>query len=120
MTATVAEKLSALMTYSEPFFPRWFNSMSDEDKDLFMSYKQRFDVFGMVMQSFGPWGRLSRPDEISSLPLIERMVDGPVRDHIPDQLMNVSHYRDFLEPALEHGEHALELYRQLRDKYSET
>jgi len=117
-THAVAEKLDGLMTYSEPFLPAWFEGMSPEDKDLYLSYKQRFDVFGMVMQSMGPWARMIRPNEIAALPLIGRLTPSKERDTIPQDILNETYYRDFLEKAINHGEYALGLFRELRDKYA--
>jgi len=113
----VADKLDGLMTYSEPFLPAWFESMSPEDKDLYISYKQQFDIFGMVMQSMGPWSRMIRPNEIASLPLLDRLTPGMERDTIPEDILNETHYREFLDKAINHGEYALGLFRELRDKY---
>jgi restriction system protein len=115
-THTVAEKLDGLMTYSEPFLPKWFEGMSPGDKDLYISYKQQFDVFGMVMQSMGPWSRMVRPN--ATLPLIDRLTPSKERDTIPQDILNETHYREFLEKAIKHGEYALGLFRELRDKYT--
>lgn len=113
----VAEKLSGLMTYSEPFLPAWFEAMSLEDKDLYISYKQRFDVFGMAMQSMGPWSRMICPNKIATLPLLDRLTPDKKIDTIPKDILNETHYREFLEKAINHGEYALGLFRGLRDKY---
>lgn len=117
-THAVAENLVGLMTYSEPFLPKWFEGMSPEDKDLYISYKQQFDVFGTVMQSMGPWSRMIRPNEIVTLPLIDRLTPGKERDTIPQDILNETHYREFLEKAIKHGECAHGLFRELRDKYT--
>lgn len=116
-TNTVATELDGLMTYSEPFLPKWFDNMEESDKDKYINYKQRFDVFGMVMQSFGPWLRMLRKEEIPSLPLIERLAPASERDTIPEHILNERYYREFLEASLEYGHYALGLYRELRDKY---
>lgn len=105
------------MTYSEPCLPPWFEVMEDGDKDAYLGYKQQFDVFGMVMQSMGPWARMIRPNEIAQLPLIGRLTPSKERDTIPYNILNEEYYREFLEMAIQHGEHALGLFRELRDKY---
>ena len=114
-THTVAEKLDGLMTYSEPFMPAWFEVMEEGDKDLYLGYKQQFDVFGMVMQSMGPWVRMLRPNKIAQLPLMGRLTPDKERDTIPENILNEQYYREFLDMAIEHGEHALGLFRELRD-----
>lgn len=116
-TSTIANELDGLMTYSEPFIPQWFSEMSKDDQDRYLGYKQKFDVFGMVMQSLGPWCRMVGDKDIPSLPLIDRLTPAPEREAIPEKILNERFYREFLELSLEHGYHALELYRELRDKY---
>ena len=114
-THTVAEKLDGLMTYSEPFMPAWFEVMEEGDKYLYLGYKQQFDVFGMVMQSMGPWVRMLRPNKVAQLPLMGRLTPDKERDTIPENILNEQYYREFLDMAIEHGEHALGLFRELRD-----
>ena len=116
-THAVAEKLGGLMTYSEPILPVWFAGMSPEDKDLYISYKLRFDVFGIVIQSMGPRSLMIRPSEIVTLPLVDRLTPGRERDTIPEDILNETHYREFLEKAIKYGEYALGLFRELRNKY---
>jgi restriction system protein len=116
-TRTVAERLDGLMTYSGPFLPAWFESMSESDKELYISYKNRFDIFGIVMQSMGPWSRTLRPNEIPTLPLIDRLPPGDHRDTIPKEILTEVYYRELLDKALQHGGYALGLFRELRDKY---
>lgn len=116
-TNMVAEKLDGLMTYSEPFLPPWFEAMKENDKNLYLGYKQQFDVFGMVMQSMGPWSRTLKPNEIAQLPLIGRLAPGKERDTIPDEILNESYYREFLDRAIQYGEYAVSKFRELRDKY---
>jgi len=113
----VAHKLDALMTYSEPFLPKWFSSMSDSDKDAYISLKNKYDVFGMLMQSFGPWSRLFQKEKIPSLPLINRLTPDPERDTIPSIILQEKYYREFLEEAIRYGEAAIAEFHQFRDKY---
>ncbi len=108
------KELSPLMTYSEPFFPTWFKSMSEQDKELYCDYKRKYDTFGMIAQSFGPWGRVLRSEEaLPALPLAERCRD----ETIPDTVLYETHYRELLDSILEYGFLALNLYRELRFKY---
>lgn len=116
-TNAVADKLSGLMTYSEPFLPPWFRAMESSDQDLYLSYKNQFDSFGMIMQSMGPWTLISRPDEIVKLPIIDSLTPSKEHDTIPSEILNEKFYREFLNLAVNHGEYALGLFRELRDKH---
>lgn len=114
---TIANELDGLMTYSEPILPKWFSKMNDEDKERFIDYKQKYDAFGAVMLSLGPWTRMINKD-IPTLPLIDRLTPGAERNTIPEDILKETHYREFLEKSLVHGKHALSLFRELRDKYN--
>lgn len=117
-TKTIADELDGLMTYSEPFLPKWFDQMSEPDKDKYIAYKQKYDIFGIVVQSFGPWCRMIGDKGIPTLPLIDRLISSPETDTIPEHILNERYYREFLEASLEYGHFALGLYRELRFKYT--
>jgi restriction system protein len=38
----LTKELDPLMTYTEPIFPRWFDSMSDEDQDRYIMLRERY------------------------------------------------------------------------------
>ncbi len=50
-TKQIDEKLDDVMTYAEPFLPPWFERMIGEDKSKYLSLKEKYDLFGIVMQS---------------------------------------------------------------------
>jgi restriction system protein len=70
-TKQIDEKLDGLMTYAEPFLPSWFERMTEEDKATYLApnLKDKHDLFGVVMQSLGPYSRVLRKETIPSLPL---------------------------------------------------
>jgi len=106
------------MTYAEPFLPAWFEKMTEEDKTKYFALKQQHDLFGIVMQSLGPYTRLLREEPIPTLPLRARLKPDPVLSTIPDHILDETAYRELLESSLAHGAAALAEFRVLRDKYA--
>ena len=81
-TKQIDEKLDSLMTYAEPILPAWFEKMSDNDKDKYFSLKEKYDLFGVIMQSLGPYSRMLRKELIPTLPLRARLK--------PDSILGLS------------------------------
>jgi hypothetical protein len=117
-TKQIDEKLDGLMTYAEPFLPTWFEKMSDDDKTNYYSLKEKYDLFGMIMQSLGPYSRKFRKEPIPSLPLRSRLKLDPILGMIPDHILDETAYRELLDASLAYGETALAEFRVLRDRYA--
>lgn len=116
-TKQIDEKLDGLMTYAEPFLPAWFEKMTEEDKCKYFSLKEKHDLFGIVMQSLGPYSRILRKEPIPSLPLRTRLKPDQALKSIPGHILDETAYREFLEASIAHGEVALSEFRVLRDRY---
>ena len=117
-TKEIHEKLKGLMTYAEPILPAWFEKMTEEDKAKYFALKEKYDLFGMVMQSFGPYCRLLQKGPIPTLPLRSRLTPDPILSTIPDYILDEVAYRELLDASIAHGETALGEFRVLRDKYA--
>ena len=117
-TKQIDEKLDGLMTYAEPFLPAWFEKMSDHDKSAYFSLKEKYDLFGMVMQSLGPYSRLLRKEPLPTLPLRARLKPDPILATIPDHILDETAYRELLEASVTYGESALAEFRVLQDRYA--
>jgi hypothetical protein len=117
-TKQIDEKLSGLMSYAEPLLPAWFAAMTEEDKAKYFSLKDKYDLFGMLMQSLGPYTRVFQREPIPSLPLRAQLKPDPALSTIPDHILNETAYRQLLDAAIEYGEMALAEFRVLRDKYA--
>ncbi len=117
-TKEIDDKLDGLMTYAEPFLPAWFDKMTEEDKATYLALKEKHDLFGVVMQSLGPYSRLLRKAPIPTLPLRARLTPDPILSTIPDYILDETAYRELLEASIIHGEAALGEFRALRDKYA--
>lgn len=109
-------KLNGLMTYAEPFLPAWFEKMSDEDKSTYFSLKEKYNLFGMVMQSLGPYSRTFRRKPIPSLPLRTLLKPDPMLSTIPDHILHETAFRELLDASVTYGESALSEFRVLRDR----
>lgn len=117
-TKQIDERLDGLMTYAEPFLPAWFEKMSDKDQSTYFSLKEKYDLFGVIMQSLGPYSRLFRKEPLPTLPLRTRLKPDPILKTIPDHILDETAYREFLDASISYGEAALAEFRVLRDKYA--
>jgi hypothetical protein len=115
-TREIDKRLDPLMTYAEPFKPTWFDKLSPAQQGRYFDLKRRYDPFAVIMQSFGPYLRMLRPDEPRpSLPLDARLI--PPHEFlktIPEAILKETAYREFLELCTSHGEAAIRKFRALR------
>jgi len=117
---TVTEDLDPLMTYSEPFFPKWFDQMSPSDKKHYVELKEEYDAFGIVMMSlFTPYKKMLGDKEIPELPLRSRLkFTDSGSPPIPDRILDATGYREFLNMSLKYGQEAIRRFRELQIKYT--
>ena len=80
--------------------------------------KEKYDFFGIIMQSLGPYSRVFRQEPIPSLPLRARLEPDPILSTIPDHILDETAYRELLDASVAYGEAALAEFRVLRDKYA--
>ena len=117
----IAERLDPILTYSEPILPKWFEKMNKVDKDAYFTLKDKYDLFGWIIMSFTPYGRMFSKDTIPTLPLSDRVKENKeVLKRIPTEILKETGYLEFLEKYYEFGDVAISEFRQFRDKYSET
>ncbi|MGV8946715.1 MAG: restriction endonuclease [Lutibacter sp.] len=112
----ISKDLDALLTYIEPILPKWFEKMTDEDKSAYFILKDKYNVFGWIVMMFTPYAEISRKGEIPKLPLNKAKFD----DLIPDNILNATTYKEFLENCIEYGNKAISEFRVYRDKYNPT
>ncbi len=118
-TKQIDEKLDGLMTYTEPFLPSWFEKMTEEDKARYYALKEKYDLFGVVMQSLGPYSRMFQKGPIPTLPLRSRLKPDPILNNIPDHILDETAYQELLDASVAYGEVALAEFRLLRNRYAE-
>jgi|SRR5665648_7661 len=117
----IANRLDPILTYSEPILPKWFEKMTQDDKDSYFMLKDKYDVFGWIIMMFTPYARMLTKSTIPSLPIFDRIKENKeVTDRIPIEILNETGYEEFLEKCCEFGDKAISEFRQFRDKYSET
>ena len=117
-TKEIDRQLSGVMTYAEPILPKWFDQMSDPDKETYVGLKDKHDLFGMLMQSLGPYTRMLRKEPLPTLPLRARLKPDPILETVPSEILDETAYRELLEMSLSHGEMVLSKFRALREKYA--
>jgi restriction system protein len=116
-TKQIDEKLDPLLTYTEPLLPAWFDRMTEEDKKAYFALKEKYDLFGMLMQSLSSYGRIARKKALPMLPLRALFEAAPILDTIPNHILDETAYRELLDSSVAYGEVATSEFRGLRDKY---
>jgi hypothetical protein len=113
----VHRRLSPIMTYAEPFKPAWYDRLSRPDQERYRDLKAEYDLFGMIVQSFGPYTRMLGPEKAPpTLPLESRLEPHEILRTIPEPILKETAYREFLDLCTEHGEEGIRKFRALRDK----
>lgn len=69
----MAERLDPLMTYSEPFLPKWFRDLDGAQQQEYLGLKEKYDEFGWLIMTFTPYHHVLRNEPITALPIIERL-----------------------------------------------
>jgi restriction system protein len=116
LSPTIAEKLDPLLSYAEPFFPKWFPALPEEDKQIFLELKNQYDEFGWLVMSFTPYARWGRDNPYPSLPVIDRLPqDSDLIAKVPKEILEAKGYREFFDAAISFGEDAIKKFRRLRE-----
>ncbi len=117
-TKEVDEKLDSIMTYAEPFLPAWFEKMSEIDKDKYIELHKKYAIFGVIMQSLGPYTRLLSRAPIPSLPLRNEWGGKCDISSVPSNILDEVGYRELLSLAISFGAQGISEFHALRDLYS--
>lgn len=95
--------------------------MEDEDKKAYRLLKDRYDLFGFIINRFTTYAKILNDNEIPSLPLIDRFKENrEVLKRLPNEILTECGYKEFLEKCFKFGEIAISNFRRFRDKYSEN
>ena len=113
---TITEKLDPLLSYTEPFMPAWFDKLPEKEQGAFLALKEKYDQFGWMMMSFTTYHRMLRKDEpYPELPVRPRLRDdSTIAKNVPKEILDETHYREFLEAAIGFGTSVIEQFRELR------
>lgn len=104
----VVTRLDPLFTYTEPLpSVSWFNKLTEEDKNRYITLYKKYEVFGWLMMHFTPYVK-----KRLTLPISNTKFKGK----IPENIASATGYREFLELANVYGNDAIAQFRELRDK----
>ncbi len=112
---TITERLDALFSYTEPFLPRWFDGLSDKQRDEFIALKERYQELGWVLMTFTTYSRMVRKDADGSLPLAKHLHESSsLPKSVPPEILNATTPREFLELVLPFGEELIQRFGAFR------
>lgn len=103
---TVADRFDSLFSLTEPLLPKRVFDLDDADKDRFMSVRERYFDFGMIMMLFTPYMNVVKLS-IPSLPLRGRFRPTREETEMPDAFLDAIGYRDLLDIATPFAESAV-------------
>lgn len=116
----IAKRLDALLTYSEPILPKWFDKLSTNEKEEYFALKEKYDSFGWIIMSFTPYPRMLSDKSIQSLPLSENFkLTDLDKQNIPIDIIEETCYLEFLEKSTIFGNEIIAKFRVYSDKYKE-
>lgn len=118
-TKEIDEKLDSIMTYAEPFLPSWFEKMPTKDKRRYVELREKYEIFGVIMQSLGPYSRLLTKAPIPALPLRKKWSSICDLGTMPSHILDEHGYRELLNSAIAYSDEALIEFHELRDRYSD-
>ncbi|WP_372395244.1 restriction endonuclease (plasmid) [Azospirillum sp. HJ39] len=113
----ITRRLDPLLRYTEPLLPRWVDELSDEDAEQFFRLKKKYDEFGLLMMTFSIYLRFMNAAKIE-LPLSNCPPIHPgFGASIPQDILEHTSYREFLEDAFAFGEEGLAQFKAIHDRY---
>lgn len=114
---TVADRLDALLSYTEPFLPAWFDALSETGQREYLALKDAYDRFGVLMMMFTPYSHLLNGGRDPRVPLPLRDRLGAAADnlkHWPNAVLDSRGYKELLTASTEFGEQIVARFRQYR------
>lgn len=101
----ITERLDSLFSFTEPFLPRWFDTLSEQQQREFIELKERYQELGWVLMTFTTYSRMVRKDANRSLPLTKHLhVSSTLPNNVPADILDASTPREFLDRVLPFGE----------------
>lgn len=114
-TPVITARLDPLMSYSEPFLPRWFPELPEADQQEFIALKEKYDSLGWFAMSLSSYSRQLSVG-YPALPLANLPDPNGRFRGIPAEMMNARGYRDLLDIFGNIGEAAIAMFRAIRDR----
>jgi hypothetical protein len=117
MSPYIADRLSALLTYTEPLLPRWFGELSPEKQSEYLALKEMHHEFGGLVMAFTPFPRMFGDTPLPSLPLRQYCGQhATALRNVPDDVLDAVGLRDFLEAIVSFGDEIISQFRCLRPR----
>lgn len=115
----ITKELDPLMTYIEPFQPKWVETLSLDDKERYYQLKEKYQEIGyIVMVYFSTYSRMLTKKEIPKLPLSQLIPDARyLEGKLPSNILNEHGYKEFLEKIIYYGKVGIAEFRSLKAKY---
>lgn len=110
------------LEFTEPFLPRWFDSMENAEQETLMEMHRRFYLAGPVLMSFTKYALTLKPTTVLPvLPLWNAYVNTPqeelVAQLLSPALLHAETYQDLLDAAIAYIEPVMHQFKIYDNKY---
>lgn len=114
-SANLTERLDPLLTYTEPFAPKWFSDLPDHEKRAFIALNERYDAMGHLVGSLATHMRIFNKQPYPALPLRAHYANKPdFLAALPTELLDITGYRELHAELLRLGDTAIAEFRDIR------
>jgi len=114
LTPTITNELETFLDYVEPIVPNWFLKAPYHEKPVLKSLHEKYLTLAAVMMSMSTYGQVIK-HEYLKLPLRDTLKPSP-SGYLPEPIIDVIGYRDFLDLALEYGKQAVAEFDEIRKR----
>jgi restriction system protein len=116
-STSVSKALGPLMSYTEPFFPKWFDELTEDDQKAFVALKEKHDALGYLAMQMSVYPRIVRKAPFPQLPLRAHYADKPeFLAELPAELLDIAGYRELYDALTRHSDAAIAKFRTYRER----
>jgi hypothetical protein len=114
---TITESLDPLLTYAEPFTPKWFLRLSAADQSQYRELHRQYLPFAvLIMAKFSTYSRMINDEEPPPVLPIATWTPEVPEAEIPAAILQARGYRELLDASLSFGLDGIVAFRELRDR----
>ena len=111
---TITTELDALMTYTEPFAPAWFDKLTETEREAYVALAQEHVPLGVLAMRLSIYHQKLNPGDFPLLPIRGSKLETEI-PNLPDSLLDAKGYADLSSDLLKLGTAAITQFRTYRD-----
>ena len=117
LSPTITERLDRLMGFTEPLVQHWMCEITNDDVTAVKALRSKYLGLALFAMRFSTHHFMFREESFPLLPLWHGLPEEYSGDvYVPDEVLNATGYREFLESALEYGEKGIDEFQAIRER----